>query len=146
VSKNREFDDRLNLEESEWDGEDDGPMDGLPDASGSDLLPAGDLRCLYLGWLRSAQDGGLDEMKWSAVPAGPARIVRSFGALMILEIDEDLVDVCITGFNHSPLDHRRELSGMDSRPAGKGQEQVAHYCVEQGRALGETTSCRAVSA
>ena len=47
--------------ESEWDGEDDGTrwMASLMPLR-SDLLRS-DLRCLYLGWLRSAQDGGLDE-------------------------------------------------------------------------------------
>src|SRR5208283_478718 len=57
--------------ESEWDGEDDGTgwMASLMPLR-SDLL-RGDLRCLYLGWLRGAQDGGLDEDEMEPpVPAG----------------------------------------------------------------------------
>jgi hypothetical protein len=57
--------------ESEWDGEDDGTgwMASLMPLR-SNLL-RGDLRCLYLGWLHSAQDGGLNEDELEPpVPAG----------------------------------------------------------------------------
>ncbi len=63
--------------ESEWDGEDDGTgwMASLMPLR-SDLL-RGDLRCLYLGWLRCAQDGGLDEDKLEPpVPAGLEELSR----------------------------------------------------------------------
>ena len=57
--------------ESEWDSEDDGTgwMASLMPLR-SEVL-RGDLRCLYLGWLRSTQDGGLDEDE-----LGVARIYR----------------------------------------------------------------------
>jgi hypothetical protein len=81
--------------ESEWDGEDDGNgwMPSLMPLR-SDLL-RGDLRCLYLGWLRSAQDGGLDEDEMEPpVPAGLQELSGSLDALIeFLEIDEDLVEV-----------------------------------------------------
>ena len=81
--------------ESEWDGEDDGTgwMASLMPLR-SDLL-RGDLRCLYLGWLRSAQDGGLDEDETEPpVPAGLQELSGSLDALIeFLEINEDLVEV-----------------------------------------------------
>lgn len=81
--------------ESEWDGEDDGTgwMASLMPLR-SDLL-RGDLRCLYLGWLRSAQDGGLDEDELEPpVPAGLQELSGSLDALIeFLEINEDLVEV-----------------------------------------------------
>jgi hypothetical protein len=81
--------------ESEWDGEDDGTgwIASLMPLR-SDLL-RGDLRCLYLGWLRSAQDGGLDEDEIEPpVPAGLQELSGSLDALIeFLEIDEDLVEV-----------------------------------------------------
>jgi hypothetical protein len=81
--------------ESEWDGEDDGTgwMASLMPLR-SDLL-RGDPRCLYLGWLRSAQDGGLDEDEMEPpVPAGLQELSGSLDALIeFLEINEDLVEV-----------------------------------------------------
>src|SRR6267378_1394725 len=81
--------------ESEWDGEDDGTgwMASLTPLR-SDLL-RGDLRCLYLGWLRCAQDGGLDEDKLEPpVPAGLEELTGPLHALIeFLKIDEDLVKV-----------------------------------------------------
>jgi hypothetical protein len=60
----------------------------------SDLL-RGDLRCLYLGWLRSAQDGGVDENELEpSVPTGLQELSGSLDALIeFLEINEDLVEV-----------------------------------------------------
>jgi hypothetical protein len=81
--------------ESGWDGEDDGTrwMASLMPLR-SDLL-RGDLRCLYLGWLRSAPDGGLDEdnleppvLAGLKVLSGPLHALIEF-----LEIDEDLIEV-----------------------------------------------------
>ena len=69
--------------ESEWDGEDDGTrwMASLMPLR-SDLL-GGDYRCLYLGWLRSAQDGGLDEDKLEPpVPAGLEELSGPLHALI----------------------------------------------------------------
>jgi len=81
--------------ESEWDGEDDGTgwMASLMPLR-SDLL-RGDLRCLFLGWLRTAQDGGLDEDELEPpVPAGLQELSSPLDALIeFLEIDEDLVEV-----------------------------------------------------
>jgi hypothetical protein len=81
--------------ESEWDGEDDGTgwMASLMPLR-SDLI-RGDLRCLYLGWLRCAQDGGLDEDKLvPPVPAGLKELSGPLDALIeFLKIDEDLVEV-----------------------------------------------------
>ena len=60
----------------------------------SDLL-RGDLRCLYLGWLRSAQDGGIHEDAMEPpVPAGLQELSGPLDALIeFLGIDEDLVEV-----------------------------------------------------
>ena len=81
--------------ESEVDGEDDGTgwMASLMPLR-SDLL-RGDLRCLYLGWLRRAQDGGLDEDELEPpVPTGLQELSGSLDALVeFLEINEDLVEV-----------------------------------------------------
>ncbi|HET6179037.1 MAG TPA: hypothetical protein VFE61_19060 [Candidatus Sulfotelmatobacter sp.] len=81
--------------ESEWDGEDDGTgwMASLMSLR-SDLL-RGDLRCLYLGWLRYAQDEefGQDDLE-PPVPAGLGELSAPLHALIeFLEIDEDLVEV-----------------------------------------------------
>jgi hypothetical protein len=99
--------------ESEWDGEDDGTgwMASLMPLR-SDLL-RGDLRCLYLGWLRCAQDGGLDEDKLEPpVPAGLEELSGPLNALIeFLKIDEDLVEVAAQA--SKPLaagPSRRELS------------------------------------
>jgi hypothetical protein len=99
--------------ESEWDGEDDGTgwMASLMPLR-SDLL-RGDLRCLYLGWLRCAQDGGLDEDKLEPpVPAGLEELSGPLHALIeFLQIDEDLVKVAAQA--SKPLaagPSRRELS------------------------------------
>ena len=74
--------------ESGWDGEDDGTrwMASLMPLR-SDLL-RGDYRCLYFGWLRSAQDGGLDEDKLEPpVPAGLEELSGPLHALIeFLEI------------------------------------------------------------
>ena len=81
--------------QSEWDDEDDGTgwMASLMPLR-SDLL-RGDLRCLYLGWLRCAQDGGLDEDELEPpVPAGLGTLSGPLHALIeFLEIDKDLVEV-----------------------------------------------------
>jgi len=100
--------------ESEWDGEDDGTgwMASLMPLR-SDLL-RGDLRCLYLGWLRSAQDGGLDEDELEPpVPTGLQELSGSLDALIeFLEINEDLVEVAAQA--SEPLaagPTRKEVSG-----------------------------------
>lgn len=100
--------------ESEWDGEDDGTgwMASLTPLR-SDLL-RGDLRCLYLGWLRSAQDGGLDEDELEPpVPTGLQELSGSLDALIeFLEINEDLVEVAAQA--SEPLaagPTRKEVSG-----------------------------------
>src|SRR5207245_11570384 len=80
--------------ESEWDGDDGtGWMASLMPLR-SDLL-RGDLRCLYLGWLRCARDGGLGEDKLEPpVPAGLEELSGPLHALIeFLEIDEHLVEV-----------------------------------------------------
>ena len=99
--------------ESEWDGEDDGTgwMASLMPLR-SDLL-RGDLRCLYLGWLRSAQDGGLDEDELEPpVPRGLQELSGSLDALIeFFEINEDLVEVAAQA--SKPLDSgptRKEVS------------------------------------
>jgi hypothetical protein len=99
--------------ESEWDGEDDGTgwMASLMPLR-SDLL-RGDPRCLYLGWLRCLQDGGLDEDKLEPpVPAGLEELSGPLHALIeFLKIDEDLVVVAAQA--SKPLaagPSRRELS------------------------------------
>jgi hypothetical protein len=99
--------------ESEWDGEDDGTgwmASLMPLRSG---LLRGDLRCLYLGWLRCAQDGGLDEDKLEPpVPAGLEELSGPLHALVeFLGIDEDLVEVAAQ--SSKPLaagPSRRQLS------------------------------------
>jgi hypothetical protein len=100
--------------ESEWDGEDDGTgwMASLMPLR-SDLL-RGDLRCLYLGWLRSAQDGGLDEDELEPpAPTGLQELSGSLDALIeFLEINEDLVEVAAQA--SEPLaagPTRKEVSG-----------------------------------
>jgi hypothetical protein len=99
--------------ESGWDGEDAGTrwMASLMPLR-SDLL-RDDHRCLYLGWLRSAQDGGLEEDKLEPpVPAGLEELSGPLHALIeFLEIDEDLVEVAAQA--SKPLaagPSRRELS------------------------------------
>src|SRR6266481_8603192 len=104
--------------ESEWDGKDDGTgwMASLMPLR-SDLL-RGDLRCLYLGWLRSAQGGGLDEDELEPpVPAGLQELSGPLDALIeFLEIDEDIVEVAAQA--SSPLAarlSRKELSAWIRR-------------------------------
>jgi len=96
--------------ESEWDGEDDGNgwMASLMPLR-SDLL-RGDLRCLYLGWLRCAQDDGPGEVKLEPpVPAGLKGLSGPLYALIeFLEIDEDLVEAAAQAQNRSPLDRPAE--------------------------------------
>jgi len=99
--------------ESGWGGEDDGTrwMASLMPLR-SDLL-RDDHRCLYLGWLRSAQDGGLEEDKLEPpVPAGLEELTGPLHALIeFLEIDEDLVEIAAQA--SKPLaagPSRRELS------------------------------------
>ena len=92
--------------ESEGDDEGDGTgwMASLMPLR-SDLL-RGDLRCLYLGWLRCAQDGGLDEDELEPpVPAGLEELSGPLHArIEFLEIDEDLVEVAAQASNRLPLD------------------------------------------
>jgi hypothetical protein len=122
--------------ESEWDGEDDGTgwMASLMPLR-SDLL-RGDLRCLYLGWLRSAQDGGLDEDEMEPpVPAGLQELSGSLDALIeFLEIDEDLVEVAAQA--SSPLAaglRRKELSAwIRCLPEKDKNELLIAGVVEQG--------------
>ena len=122
--------------ESEWDGEDDGTrwMASLMPLR-SDLL-GGDYRCLYLGWLRSAQDGGLDEDKLEPpVPAGLEELSGPLHALIeFLEIDEDLVEVATQA--SKPLaagPTRRELSAwIRSLPEKDKSELLITAVAEQG--------------
>ena len=122
--------------ESEWDGEDDGTgwMASLMPLR-SDLL-RGDFRCLYLGWLRSAQDGGLDEDKLEPpVPAGLKELSGPLHALIeFLEIDVDLVEVA--GQASKPLaagPSRRELSAwIRSLPEKDKNELLITAAVDQG--------------
>ena len=122
--------------ESEWDGEDDGTgwMASLMPLR-SDLL-RGDLRCLYLGWLRSAQDGGLDEDEMEPpVPAGLQELSGSLDALIeFLEIDEDLVEVAAQA--SEPLSaglSRKELSAWIRRLPEKDKNKLLIAgAVEQG--------------
>ncbi len=122
--------------ESEWDGEDDGTgwMASLMPLR-SDLL-RGDLRCLYLGWLRSAQDGGLDEDELEPpVPAGLQELSGPLDALIeFLEIDEDIVEVAAQA--SSPLAarlSRKELSAWIRRlPEKEKDELLIAAAVEQG--------------
>jgi hypothetical protein len=125
--------------ESEWDGEDDGTgwMASLMPLR-SDLL-RGDLRCLYLGWLRSAQDGGLDEDEMEPpVPAGLQELSGSLDALIeFLEINEDLVEVAAQA--SKPLaagPSRKEVSAWIRGLSEKDKNEFAHYCGRgAGRAL-----------
>ena len=122
--------------ESEWDGEDDGTgwMASLMPLR-SDLL-RGDLRCLYLGWLRSAQDGGLDEDELEPhVPTGLQELSGPLDALIeFLEIDEDLVEVAAQA--SGPLAarlSRKELSAwIRGLPEKKKDELLIAAAVEQG--------------
>jgi len=122
--------------ESEWDGEDDGTgwMASLMPLR-SDLL-RGDLRCLYLGWLRSAQDGGLDEDEMEPpVPAGLQELSGSLDALIdFLEINEDLVEVAAQA--SKPLaagPSREELSAwIRGLPEKDKNELLITAVVEQG--------------
>jgi hypothetical protein len=123
--------------ESEWDGEDDGTgwMASLMPLR-SDLL-RGDLRCLYLGWLRSAQDGGLDEDEMEPpVPAGLQELSGPLNALIeFLEIDEDLVEVAAQA-SEPPLSaglSRKELSAWIRRLPEKDKNKLLIAgAVEQG--------------
>ena len=122
--------------ESEWDGEDDGTgwMASLMPLR-SDLL-RGDLRCLYLGWLRCAQDRGLDEDKLEPpVPAGLGELSGPLHALIeFLEIDEDLVEVAAQA--SKPLaagPSRRELSAwIRGLPEKDKEELLITAAVDQG--------------
>src|SRR5437016_5391234 len=130
--------------ESEWDGEDDGTgwMASLIPLR-SDLL-RGDLRCLYLGWLRSAQDGGLDEDALEPpVPVGLQELSGPLDALIeFLEIDEDLVEVAAQASTHSPRDRAAK-----SFPHGfeACRKRIRTSCSLRGQwsgaSAGETTSC-----
>ena len=99
-------------------------------------LHRGDLRCLYLGWLRGAQDGGLDEDEMEPpVPAGLQELSGSLDALIeFLEIDEDLVEVAAQA--SKPLaarPSRRELSAWIRGLAEKDKnELLVTAVVEQG--------------
>src|SRR2546425_3007388 len=101
----------------------------------SDLL-RGDLRCLYLGWLRCAQDGGLDENKLEPpVPAGLEELSGPLHALIeFLEIDEDLVEVAAQA--SKPLaagPSRRELSAwIRGLPEKDKDELLITAAVDQG--------------
>jgi hypothetical protein len=122
--------------DSEWDGEDDGTrwMASLMPLR-SDLL-RGDLRCLYLGWLRRAQDGGLEEDELEPpVPAGLQELSGSLDALIeLLEINEDLVEVAAQASR--PLAAGPSRKEVSAWIRGKRQERVAHYCGRgAGRAL-----------
>ena len=121
--------------ESEWDGEGDGTgwMASLMPLR-SDLLR--DLRCLYLGWLRSTQDGGLDEDELEPpVPAGLQELSGPLDALIeFLEIDEDLVEVAARA--SKPLaagPSRKELSAwIRGLPEKDKNELLISAVVEQG--------------
>ncbi len=122
--------------ESEWDGEDDGTgwVAALMPLR-SDLL-RGDLRCLYLGWLRSAQDGGRDEGELE--PQGPTGLQELSGPLdaliEFLEIDEDLVEVAARA--SEPLSagpSRKELSAwIRGLPEKDKDELLIAAAAEQG--------------
>jgi hypothetical protein len=122
--------------ESEWDGEDDGTgwMASLMPLR-SDLL-RGDLRCLYLGWLRCAQDGRPGEDKLEPpVPAGLEELSGPLYALIeFLEIDEDLVEVAAQA--SKPLaagPTRRELSTWIRSLSEKDKNELLITAVaEQG--------------
>jgi len=101
----------------------------------SDLL-RGDLRCLYLGWLRSAQDGGLDENEMEPpVPVGLQELSGSLDALIeFLEINADLVEVAAQA--SKPLaagPSRKELSAWVRGLSEKDKnELLITAVVEQG--------------
>ena len=122
--------------EAEWDGEDNGTgwMSSLMPLR-SDLL-RGDLRCLYLGWLRCAQDDGPGEVKLEPpVPAGLKELSGPLYALIeFLEIDEDLVEVAAQA--SKPLaagPTRRELSAwIRSLPEKDKNELLITAVAEQG--------------
>ena len=101
----------------------------------SDLL-RGDLRCLYLGWLRCVQDGGLDEDKLEPpVPAGLKELSGPLHALIeFLEIDEDLVEVAARA--SKPLaagPSRRELSAwIKGLPEKDKDALLISAAVDQG--------------
>ena len=122
--------------ESEWDGEDDGTrwIASLMPLR-SDLL-RGDLRCLYLGWLRTAQDGGLDEDELEPpVPAGLQELSGPLDALIeFLEIDDDLVEVAAQA--SEPLTagpSRKELSAwIRGMPEKDKNELLIAAAVERG--------------
>jgi len=122
--------------ESESDGEDDGTgwMASLMPLR-SDLL-RGDLRCLYLGWLRSAQDGGLDEEELEPpVPAGLQELSGPLDALIeFLEIGEDLVEAAAQASKELAAGpSRKELSAwIRSLPEKDKNELLIAAAVEQG--------------
>ena len=100
--------------ESEWDGDEDdgtGWMASLATLR-SELL-SGDLRCLYLGWLRCAQGNEFSEDKMEPpVPAGLGELSASLKALTdFLGINEDLIEIAAQA--SAPLavgPNRKELS------------------------------------
>jgi hypothetical protein len=101
----------------------------------SDLLRS-DLRCLYLGWLRIAQDGELDEDEMEPpVPAGLQELSGFLDALIdFLEINEDLVEVAAQA--SKPLaagPSRKELSAwIRGLPEKEKNELLITAVVEQG--------------
>ena len=100
--------------EAEWEGDEDdgtGWMASLATLR-SELL-SGDLRCLYLGWLRCAQGKEFREDKLEPpVPAGLGELSASLQALTeFLGIDEDLIEIAAQA--SAPLavgPNRKELS------------------------------------
>jgi hypothetical protein len=106
----------------------------------SDLL-RGDLRCLYLGWLRCAQDGGPGEVKPEPpVPAGLKELSGPLYALIeFLEIDRDLVEIAAQA--SKPLaagPTRREIVRMDLQPAGKTRTRCSYHRSRSRGERGET--------
>lgn len=122
--------------ESEWDGEDDGTgwMASLMSLR-SDLL-RGDLRSLYLGWLRCAQDEefGQDDLE-PPVPAGLRELSAPLHALIeFLEIDEDLVEVAAQASkSRAARPSTKELSKWVRRlPEKDKNELIVAAAVEPG--------------
>jgi hypothetical protein len=130
--------------ESEWDGEDDGTrwMASLMPLR-SDLL-RGDLRCLYLGWLRCAQDDGLDQDKLEPpVPAGLEELSGPLHAMIeFLKIDEDLVEVAAqTSKPLAAAPSRRELSAWIWGLPEKDKNELLSLRPWTRASARETTSC-----
>jgi hypothetical protein len=91
---------------------------------------------LYLGWLRGAQDGGLDEDKMEPpVPAGLQQLSGSLHALIeFLEINQDLAEVAAQV--SKPLaagPRRKELSAWIRSLSEKDKDELLPTAVvEQG--------------